>query len=175
MRVCSLASCTQPVQKLKRCIGCLNVWYCCELHQVSDWNRHKVQCVPSRTQVRRHVRVHELRMQHQIDQADPLVRYIDCTSIIMRALRPLGTTPFAATLLELKNQLFLSSMNNGAKLIYGFTNNYYTRRFFSMFKCKLTHDYVLWLVGTDFSSLRQTHGYTEREHHALCSLFDEFE
>lgn len=189
---CSLVSCehtsTSVNITLKRCIGCLTVRYCCAAHQASDWVRHKLDCAPSRTRVRHQIKEHRARIQHTIDRADPLVQYLDVTTMVMKALRPFRTTPplysdhestsprstraYASqeVLLDLQTQLFMSSFNNNAKLIYGFTNNYYTRRFFALFNCTLKHDYVLWTVGNDLSSLKQTHGIKMFEHRALCSL-----
>lgn len=189
---CSLVSCEHTSTSvniiLKRCIGCLTARYCCAAHQASDWARHKLDCSPSRTRVRRQIREHRARIQSTIDRVDPLVQYLDVTGMVMKALRPLRTSAPSETdhestssrttrayaspevLLDLQAQLFMSSLNNNAKLIYGFTNNFYTRRFFAMFSCKLKHDYVLWVVGTDLGSLKQTHGISHYEHMALCSL-----
>ena len=188
---CSLVSCehtsTSVNITLKRCIGCLKARYCCAAHQASDWARHKLDCAVSRTRVRGQIREHRARIQSTIDRADPLVQYLDVTTMVMKALRPFktqqsdsdheSTSPRSAhayasqeVLLDLKTQLFMSSLNNNAKLIYGFTNNYFTRTFFKLFNYKLKHDYVLWTVGNDLSSLKQTHGNMHFEHKALCSL-----
>ena len=189
---CSLVSCehtsTSVNITLKRCIGCLKARYCCAAHQASDWARHKLDCAPSRTRVRGQIREHRARIQSTIDRADPLVQYLDVTTMVMKALRPFRTTSLfdsdhestshrstrayasQEVLLDLKTQLLMSSLNNNAKLIYGFTNNYYTRKFFKLFNCKLKHDYVLWTVGNDLSNLKQTHGIKQFEHRALCSL-----
>ena len=188
---CSLVSCehtsTSVNITLKRCIGCLKARYCCAAHQASDWARHKLDCAVSRTRVRGQIREHRARIQSTIDRADPLVQYLDVTTMVMKALRPFktqqsdsdheSTSPRSAhayasqeVLLDLKTQLFMSSLNNNAKLIYGFTNNYFTRTFFKLFNYKLKHDYVLWTVGNDLSNLKQTHGTKRFEHRALCSL-----